>query len=168
MERLRLRVQDIDFARSEILGRDGQGGRSRLTEEDYLEGPPELIVEVAASSVAYDLHDEKRAYQRNGVPEYLTVQMYEQRVDWFVLRAGVYEPLEPGEAGVLRSEVFPGLWLRPAALWSGDLTGLLATLQAGLASPEHAEFVARWQRLAGSGGREKAEGEDRPRLKPAG
>lgn len=144
-----------------------QGGRSRLTEDDYLEGPPELIVEVAASSAAYDLHDKKRAYQRNGVQEYIAVQTYEQRVDWFTLRAGGYEPLEPDEAGVLRSEVFPGLWLQPAALWSGDLTGLLATLQAGLASPEHAAFVARLQRLAGSGRRERAEGEDNSR-KPAG
>jgi len=122
-----------------------QGGKSRITEDDYLEGPPELIVEIAASSAAYDLHDKKRAYQRYGVQEYLVVQTYEQRVDWFVLRAGGYEPLSPDESGVLRSEVFPGLWLQPAALWSGDLPGLLVTLQEGLASAEHAAFVAQWQ-----------------------
>jgi Uma2 family endonuclease len=132
----------------------GQGGRSRITEDDYLEGPPELIVEIAASSAAYDLHDKRQIYQRNGVREYLAVQMYEQRVDWFVLREGVYEALAPDKAGVLRSEVFLGLWLQPAALWSGDpLTGsgqglatLLAVLQEGLASPEHAAFIARRQR----------------------
>jgi hypothetical protein len=64
-------------------------------------------------------------------------------VDWFVLRESVYQPLTPDEAGVLRSEVFPGLWLQPAALWSGDLASLLATLQQGLASPEHAAYVER-------------------------
>jgi len=120
-----------------------QGGRSRVTEDDYLEGPPELIVEITASSVSYDLHDKLRVYARNGVQEYLAVQMYEQRVDWFVLREGVYETLAPGEDGVLRSEVFPGLWLQPDALWSGDVAAMLAVLQEGLASSEHSVFVAR-------------------------
>lgn len=120
-----------------------QGGRSRITADDYIGGPPELIVEVAASSAAYDLHDKRRLYQRSGVPEYVAVQMYEQRVDWFVLREGVYESLAPDAAGVWRSQVFPGLWLRATAFWSGDLAGMLATLHEGLASPEHAAFVAR-------------------------
>jgi len=84
------------------------------------------------------------------VQEYLVVQMYEQRVDWFVLREGVYELLVPDESnhrllGVLRSEVFPGLWLQPAALLSGDLATLLDVLREGLASPEHTAFVAQLQ-----------------------
>lgn len=119
------------------------GGRSWVTDDDYLEGPPELIVEIAASSAAYDLHDKLRAYQRNGVQEYLVLQMYEQRADWFVLREGVYESLQPDEDGVLHSEVFPGLALPPAALWSGDIAAVLDKLQEGMASPEHAAFVAR-------------------------
>jgi len=124
------------------------GGRSRISEDDYVEGAPELVVEIAASGAAYDLHSKLRAYQRNGVQEYLVVQMYEQRVDWFVLREGVYELLVPDEGnrrlpGVLRSEVFPGLWLQPAALLSGDLATLLDVLREGLASPEHKAFVAR-------------------------
>ncbi len=119
------------------------GGRSRLSEDSYLEGPPELIVEIAASSAAYDMHAKRRVYARNGVQEYLVAQMYEQRLDWFALREGVYEALTSGEDGILRSERFPGLWLQPAAFWSGDLAALLALLQQGLASPEHTEFVAR-------------------------
>jgi len=119
------------------------GGRSHVTEDDYLEGPPELIVEIAASSAAYDLHVKRRVYARSGVQEYLAVQMYEQQVDWFVLHEGVYETLTPDEDGVLRSEVFPGLWLQPVALWSGDLARMLVVLQEGLASPEHAAFLAR-------------------------
>jgi Uma2 family endonuclease len=122
-----------------------QRGRSRITEDDYLEGPPELIVEIAASSAAYDLHDKKHVYQRSGVQEYIAVQVYEQRVDWFALREGVYETLTPDQAGVLRSEVFPGLWLQPMALWPGDLAAMLATLQQGLASPEHTALVAQLQ-----------------------
>ena len=50
---------------------DPGGAGPRLNEQGYLEGAPQLIVEVAASSASYDLHDKKRAYQRNGVREYL-------------------------------------------------------------------------------------------------
>jgi len=71
------------------------------------------------------------------------VQMYEQRVDWFVLREGVYATLKPDAQRVLHSEVFPGLWLNPATIFSGDLAAMLAVLQQGLASPEHSVFVAR-------------------------
>jgi Uma2 family endonuclease len=119
------------------------GGRSRITADDYLAGPPELIVEVAASSAAYDLHDKRRVYARSGVQEYLALQVYEQEATWFALREGVYEALLADEAGILRSEVFPGLWLDPAAFWAGDLAAVLTTLQQGLASPEHTAFVAQ-------------------------
>ncbi len=119
------------------------GGQVQVTDDDYLEGVPELIVEVSASSASYDLHDKRRAYARNGVPEYLVLLAYEQEVRWFVLREGVYDLVEPDENGLLHSEVFPGLWLQPTALWAGDLGALLAALQEGLASPEHAAFVTQ-------------------------
>lgn len=121
------------------------GGKSRVTEDHYLEGPPELVVEIAASSVSYDLHVKRRAYQRSGVEEYIAVQMYERRLDWFHLREGVYQPLQPDTSGLLCSEVFPGLCLDPAAFWAGDMARVLAMLQDKLASPEHATFVANLQ-----------------------
>jgi Uma2 family endonuclease len=117
------------------------GGHSFVSADDFLEGVPELIIEVSASSASYDLHDKRRAYARNSVPEYLVIQTYEKRVDWFVLQEGVYEPLKPDDKGILRSQIFPGLWLQPATLWSGDLAALLAILHEGLASPDHAAFV---------------------------
>lgn len=120
-----------------------KGGRSQVDEDDYLQGPPELIVEIAASSAAYDLHDKKRVYARSGVPEYLVIQMYEQRIDWFVLREGVYASLEPDDDGVIRSEIFPGLWLDTAAFWAGDLAQMLQTGQKGIESDAQAQFVAR-------------------------
>ncbi len=119
------------------------GGRSHVTPDDYIEGPPELIVEVAASSAAYDLHDKKRVYARSGVREYLVAQAYERRVDWWELREGVFTPLPLEADGTLRSRVFPGLWLDPAALWAGDAAALLAVLQRGLTDPAHAAFVER-------------------------
>jgi hypothetical protein len=67
----------------------------------------------------------------------------ERQIDWFVLRRGHYERLPPGPDGVVRSEVFPGLWLDPEALVRGDLARVLAVVQQGVTSPEHAAFVAR-------------------------
>lgn len=124
-----------------------RGGTSRISDDDYLEGAPELIVEIAASSVAYDLHTKKRVYQRSGVQEYLVCQTYDQRVDWFALRDGVYATLAPDESGILKSERFPGLWLNPKAFWAGDLAALLATLHEGLASPEHRAFVEQMKAM---------------------
>ena len=119
------------------------GGKSRITADDYLEGAPELVIEIAASSVAYDLHEKKRVYQRTGVLEYLALQVEEPRTEWFVLREGVYEAQRPDEHGILRSEAFPGLWLQPAAFWKGELAEMLRVLQEGLATPEHSAFAAR-------------------------
>jgi len=123
------------------------GGRAYTAEDGYLEGAPELVVEIAASSASYDLNQKKRVYARNHIPEYLIFQTYEQRVHWFVLRAGVYEALTGDAKGVLRSEVLPGLWLQPDALWTGDMVKVLAVLQEGLASPEHSAFVEKLKKL---------------------
>jgi Uma2 family endonuclease len=121
------------------------GGRSRVTTNHYLEGPPELVLEIAASSASYDLHAKLRVYQHNGVEEYITVQMYEQRIDWFRLRAGVYQPLQSDASGILCSEIFPGLCLDPTAFWAGNMVQVLTTLQGRLNSPEHVAFVASLQ-----------------------
>jgi Uma2 family endonuclease len=66
------------------------GGASRLSQDDYIEGPPELAVEIAASSVAIDLGDKRQAYQRNGIQEYLVWRVFERQIDWFSLDAGQY------------------------------------------------------------------------------
>lgn len=119
------------------------GGNSRITEDDYIEGAPELIVEVAASSASYDLNDKLNAYRRNGVQEYIVWQSYENRIDWFCLEEGRYVSLEPDEAGIIRSGVFPGLWLAVNALREGNLAEVLAVLQQGIQTAEHQVFVQR-------------------------
>ena len=122
-------------------------GQSRW-EGDFTAGAPELVVEVTASSAAYDLHEKLRAYQRNGVREYIVWRVEEGAIDWFVLRGGRFAPLSPGEAGPFRSEVFAGLWLDPAALLRGDLAHVLAVVQQGTVSAEHAAFVERLKAAA--------------------
>jgi Uma2 family endonuclease len=119
------------------------GGRSRLSADDYLGGAPEFIAEITASSASYDLHDKRRAYQRNGVQEYLVWQVHERHLDWWQLRDDVYVPLDPDTQGTVRSGVFPGLWLAVPVLLDGNLAEVLAMLQVGLATPEHGAFVER-------------------------
>jgi Uma2 family endonuclease len=117
------------------------GGNSRISEDDYVEGAPELIAEIAASSASYDLNDKLNAYRRNGVQEYIVWQMYENRLDWFSLQEGRYVQYQPDGAGVIRSQVFPGLWLSVNALLIGNLAEVLAVLQQGLQTAEHQAFV---------------------------
>jgi Uma2 family endonuclease len=117
------------------------GGQAQLSEDDYIEGAPELVAEIAASSAAIDLGDKKRAYRRNGINEYIVWQVFEQRLDWFRMQEGEYVPLPVDEDGVIRSQVFPGLWLAVNDLLSGNMGRVLAVLQEGLAAPEHTVFV---------------------------
>ena len=117
------------------------GGQARLSEDDYIEGAPELVAEIAASSAAIDLGDKKRAYRRNGIREYIVWQVFEQKLDWFYLQEGEYISLPVGEDGVIWSQVFPGLWLAANDLLSGNMGRVLAVLQSGLAAPEHTAFV---------------------------
>ena len=119
------------------------GGRSRVSEDGYLEGAPELVVGVATSSVSIDLHDKLRAYRRNGVQEYLVWRTQEQRIDWFELADGDYRPLPADDSGLIRSRVFPGLRLASRALLDGNLAAALAELQKGLDFDEHRQFIAR-------------------------
>jgi len=120
-----------------------QGGNSRISNDDYIEGAPELIVEIAASSAAYDLHDKLNVYRRNGVKEYIVWQTYDNRLDWFKLHEGEYLTLKPDESGVVHSEVFPGLDLAAEALLRGDLAKVLSELQKGLETDGHTAFGER-------------------------
>lgn len=119
------------------------GGNSSISEDDYIEGAPELIVEVAASSASYDLNDKLNAYRRNGVREYMVWQIYENQVDWFILQEGRYVPLVADEQSIIRSQVFPGLWLSVNGLRQRNRTEILAVLQEGLQTAEHQAFVER-------------------------
>jgi Uma2 family endonuclease len=148
---LRLDLDNMPQPDAYLMILPTHGGQARIGADRYVVGGPELIAEVAASSVSYDLHDKLKAYRRNEVREYVVWRVLDQVVDWFVLREGRYEPLLVDEAGLYKSEVFPGLWLDPTTLLRGDLASVLQTLQQGLASPEHAALVARLQQKAAGG-----------------
>lgn len=127
------------------------GGQSRVDDDGYVSSAPELVAEVARSSVSIDLHQKLNAYRRNGVREYLVWRVEDRAIDWFVLREGRYEPLAAGTDALYRSEVLPGLWLDAAALLRGGLQAVFQVVQRGIDSAEHAEFLRRLQENARQG-----------------
>jgi Uma2 family endonuclease len=119
------------------------GGRAVINSEGYLEGPPDFVAEVAASSVSIDLHEKLQAYRRNGVREYLVWRVLDEEVDWFVLSNDQFDLRSADSLGILRSEVFPGLWINVPALLKRRAVALWETLDEGTATPEYAAFAAR-------------------------
>jgi Uma2 family endonuclease len=102
----------------------------RLNADGYIEGAPQLVVEIAASSVAYDLHEKRAAYERNGVHEYVVWRVLDGALDWFRLADGAYQRVEPDAAGLIDSAAFPGLRLHVPSMLAGDLAAVLGHLGA--------------------------------------
>jgi Uma2 family endonuclease len=109
----------------------------------YGGGAPELIAEVCDTSTEVDFGPKRKLYQRAGVREYITIETFGKRIVWRMLENGVYVSQEVPPDGILRSQVFPGLWLDVAAFWVEDGAKMLAALNAGLASEDHQKFVVR-------------------------
>ena len=81
--------------------------------------------------------------------EYVVWRTLDRVIEWFVLRDEVYVPQAPGEDGLLRSEVFPGLVLDAEAMLKGDLTRVLSVQKEALIREEHAAFIARLEAANG-------------------
>jgi Uma2 family endonuclease len=130
------------------------GGLIHLSADHYPEGSPELVLEVAVSSVAYDVNVKLPFYLRGGVREYLIWRVEDEAIDWYVLRNGRYELLRPDANGIVRSEHLPGLWLDRAAMARRDMATVFSALMRGVGSPEHTQFVQLLQqrKQAGSSG----------------
>ena len=126
----------------QLFIREELGGQSRVV-DGYVVGAPELLIEVSRSTRRKDLGPKKKDYERAGVLEYIFIGIDPDEIRWFALRGGRYVQLQLGAGGLYRSGVFHGLWLDPKALLAGDLEAVVAALDLGLATPEHAAFVAR-------------------------
>jgi Uma2 family endonuclease len=122
-------------------------GGQTSDDQGFVRGAPELVVEVAKSSRFVDLGPKLADYERAGVLEYGVRALDPDEVLWFWLVQGAFKRVAPDADGLYRSVVFPGLWLDPAALLAGDLKRLRQVVDLGVATPEHAAFVAR---LAGN------------------
>ncbi len=136
-----VRLDTDNEPQPDALLRIKQGGQSNISEDGYVEGAPELIVEIAASSVSYDLHEKKQVYRRNRVREYLVWRVYDRALDWFSLQGEKYIQLQPNANDIICSQIFPGLWLAKTALLESNLNTVLEVLQQGLASSQHQVFI---------------------------
>ena len=121
------------------------GGQTGFSEDGYAAGPPELIVEVASSSASIDLHTKRRDYEQAGVLEYIVVVLRQRVVRRFVLQEGTFQEKGPDEDGLLKSMVFPGLWLDITTLFQLDGLRVMDVLRQGVATSEHAAFVQQLQ-----------------------
>ena len=140
-----VRLDDDNEPQPDLLLRieAAAGGKSRIDDDGYLNGPVELAVEIAASSVSIDTHIKMNAYRKLGIGEYLVYRVLDQAVNWYRLEETNYVELLPDAAGIIKSKTFPGLWLSPAELLSGNLAGLFAVIDQGVATPDHQGFCGR-------------------------
>ena len=106
------------------------GGNAQIDDDGYIMGAPELVVEIAASTVSYDLHAKKRVYERNGVKEYIVWRTLDREIDWFILENGKYVKLDPDNAGIIHSREFEGLRLNIKAILNGDMAAVLHCLSS--------------------------------------
>jgi Uma2 family endonuclease len=108
--------------------------------------PRQMVIEIAHSTVAIDLHEKKSDYEQAQIGEYVVICVEEKKVYWFdsVSRRTKKLPSD----GVLRSRMFPGLWIDCPALFAYDTRRLIRVLNKGLASPEHARFIKRLAKAA--------------------
>jgi Uma2 family endonuclease len=146
---LRLDVKNMPQPDIFVLIAPTSGGQAQIDDEGYIVGAPELVAEVAASSASYDLHEKLEVYRRNKVREYLVWRTQEQQIDYFILRNGQYQLMQ-NDNGIYKSEIFPGLWIDAVSLLSENVAQAAALMQQGIASPEHASFVAELHRRAGN------------------
>jgi Uma2 family endonuclease len=122
------------------------GGQAAVGKDGYVRGAPELVAEVAASSASYDLHEKLRAYQRNGVREYIVWRTLDHTIDWFILRESRFQALATDKEDLFKSKNLPGLWLNAGALITADARRLYQVTHEGLASAEHQRFVKKLQK----------------------
>lgn len=86
--------------------------RLHLSGEVYVDGPPDLAIEVISpSSRRYDLVEKRINYARFGTREYWIIDPIERSASAYELVQGEWIPIH-AEAGVLRSKVLDGFWLR--------------------------------------------------------
>jgi Uma2 family endonuclease len=142
---IRLDVENEPQPDGVLYVEPSRGGQVQIGPDDCIEGGPDWVGEVSASSASIDLTNKFRVYQRNNVREYVVWRVLDDEIDWFVSRNGNFVRL-PLTSGVYRSEVFPGLWLDPQTLIRFDMAQMFQVAQAGWATPEHAAFVASLQK----------------------
>ena len=107
-----------------------RGGRTRIDDEGYVRGAPELVVEVALSSASIDLRRKRDLYLLSGVKEYLVWLVLDSKIHWWESIDGEFKPLDISPETVIESHAFPGLRLDTGALLRGDQAMVLEKLKS--------------------------------------
>lgn len=87
--------------------------------ETYLDGPADLVVEVASpESAGRDRGDKFYEYEQAGIPEYWLIDPVRERAEFYQLDdQGHYHLVLPDAEEVYRSRILSGSWLHMSWLW---------------------------------------------------
>lgn len=112
--------------------------------ETYLDGPADLVVEIISEeSIARDRGAKFYEYEQAGIPEYWLLDPEREQAEFYQLSAQKrYRMIAPDAAGVYRSVVLPGFWLKVDWLWQEPLPHPLRVL--GEIAGADAQLVERF------------------------
>ena len=103
--------------------------RTHLLHETYMEGGPDIAVEIVSRDSQMRDYSEKRdLYETAGVQEYWIIDSLQKRTTFLRLRNGVYEEMAL-DGNIFRSEVLKDLWLKVDWLWQEPLPPLMSVLK---------------------------------------
>jgi len=110
--------------------------RQAIVNDRYVDGPPDLCVEVISkSSRKYDRGRKFVLYAEHGVKEYWIIDPFKSAVEFYENRGREFVTIPPDEQGRVHSKVLPGLWLKPEWLIADPLPSFLEVLQEILGKP---------------------------------
>jgi len=96
--------------------------RLGIMHEKYVDGPPDLCVEVISKSSRKHVRGRKFVlYAEHGVKEYWIIDPLKNTVEWFENQNGEYVQIPADAQGRLHSKVLTGFWLKPEWLFSDSL-----------------------------------------------
>lgn len=103
--------------------------RRHIVKPAYVDGAPDLIVEIISPSTAHiDRVKKKNQYAEFGVREYWMIDPNRQIAEFLRNHDGKWEPITLSAEGVFRSQAVPEFWMRVDWLWAEELPDPLETV----------------------------------------
>lgn len=115
---------DVRFGETEVYQPDlifVSRERLGIVKEEYVDGAPDLVVEVLSpSSAYYDLRAKKKVYEQSGVKEYWIVDPMEGVIEVYRNKGAEFELVEQArKGGKIRSHLLSGLEIDPVEIFEG-------------------------------------------------
>lgn len=103
--------------------------RLGIINDKYVDGPPDLCVEVISkSSRKYDRGRKFVLYAEHGVKEYWLIDPLKNTAEFYENLAGKFVRIAPDENGRIHSTVLPGFWVKPEWFLANPLPNVLEVL----------------------------------------